>query len=102
MIPHEDSQPLIVTGELAERVNEIAGAGFAAEPLPITTAEGVTAYVISDELAQFMAQVLRDHVLQTAAGEAIPVSLEELEALAGMPLRPASDRDGRVDRSRDG
>ncbi|GAA3305847.1 hypothetical protein [Nonomuraea dietziae] len=102
MIPDEESRPLIVTGELAEQVNEIAGAGFSAEPMLITTAEGATAYVISDELAQFLAQAMREHVLQVAGREAIPVSLAELEELAGMPLSQASDSDLGADRSRDG
>ncbi|GAA2695658.1 hypothetical protein [Nonomuraea recticatena] len=100
--PNQESQPLIVTGELAEQVAEIANAGITAEPLPIASADGAIAYVISAELAQILSQTLRDQVLQMAGDEAIPVSLAELEQLAGIPLSGRSGDGSMVGQGRDG
>ncbi|MFI7643529.1 hypothetical protein [Nonomuraea sp. NPDC049400] len=88
---HDDDSgsAVSVSGDLAEHVAALDADGPAAEPVPVVTAGGARAYLISEELLEILRLTLPQYQLQVAAGEAFAVPLEDLVALTeGQTLEP--------------
>ncbi|GGS84664.1 hypothetical protein GCM10010156_49130 [Planobispora rosea] len=84
-----DGASFTVEGELAQAVAAVADDGLSASPFRLTTADGASAVVISEELLLILMRA-GDQLAEHGP----PLTIEELTALVNQPSGPPAAGDG--------